>query len=123
MGPTQQRCPHSDREDGRLVSRKGLRVMREPDPSVRFMRASIAANTRWAHEPDRASATSAGRAAFNERFENEVDPDRTLTPTERTRRADSARRAYFMRLALKSAQARRRTAGARSGGLPAGGAG
>ena len=82
------------------------------DPTERFMAATIAANTRWAHEPDRAAATSPARAAFNKRFEDEVDPDRTMTPTERGRRAGSARKAYFMRLALKSAQARRtRTSG------------
>jgi len=76
------------------------------------MTASIAANTRWSREPDRTAATSAARAAFNARFDDEVDPDHTLTAAERARRADSARRAYFMRLALKSAQVRR----ARSGG-------
>ena len=38
----------------------------------------------------------------------QVDPGQSLTPEERTRRADAARRLYFTRLALKSAQARRR---------------
>lgn len=42
------------------------------------------------------------------KFEREVDPDGILTPAERTRRAESARKAYFARLALKSATARRR---------------
>ena len=78
------------------------------DPAERFMTATIAANTRWAHEPDRTAATSPARAAFNKRFEDEVDPDRTMTPTERGRRAESARKAYFMRLALKSARSRRK---------------
>jgi hypothetical protein len=31
-----------------------------------------------------------------------------MTPTERGRRAESARKAYFMRLALKSARSRRK---------------
>ncbi|HZL05901.1 MAG TPA: hypothetical protein VFE45_10880 [Coriobacteriia bacterium] len=76
------------------------------------MVASIAANTRWANEIDRTAATSQARAAFNRRFEDEVDPDRAMTTAERGRRAGSARKAYFMRLALKSAQARRaRTSG------------
>ena len=78
------------------------------DPAERFMAATIAANSRWAHEPDRTAATSPARAAFNKRFEDEVDPDRTMTPTERGRRAESARKAYFMRLALKSARSRRK---------------
>ena len=78
------------------------------DPSERFMAASVAANTRWANEPDRTAATSRGRAAFDRRFDDEVDPDRKLTPDERARRVQSARKAYFMGLALKSARARRR---------------
>jgi hypothetical protein len=40
----------------------------------------------------------------------QVDPDRTLDPAERARRANHAKKAYFARLALKSAQARRRKA-------------
>ena len=36
------------------------------------------------------------------RFEREVDPDNTLTPDERARRAAAARRLYFARLALRS---------------------
>jgi hypothetical protein len=42
-----------------------------------------------------------------ERFEREVDPGGTLAPEDRARRAESARKAYFLRLALKSAKARR----------------
>ena len=44
------------------------------------------------------------------RFEKEVDPDGVLAPEERARRADQAKKAYFARLALLSAQKRRRTA-------------
>jgi hypothetical protein len=47
-----------------------------------------------------------GQAAFNARFEDEVDPDRKLSPAERARRADLARRRYFARIALKSARTR-----------------
>lgn len=74
------------------------------------MAASIASNTRWALEPDRTAATSPARAAFNQRFEDQVDPDRSLPAPERARRVESARRAYFMGLALKSAQSRRKGA-------------
>ena len=48
-----------------------------------------------------------GRAAFLARFEAEVDPDSQLDPEERRRRAEHARSAYFTRLALASAAARR----------------
>ncbi|MEY8013837.1 hypothetical protein [Mycobacterium servetii] len=46
-----------------------------------------------------------------EKFAHQVDPDGTLPPAERAKRAESLRRAHFKRLALKSAQARRRRAG------------
>jgi len=69
-------------------------------PVERYLSASIAAHTRWAMEPDRAAATIPARDAFAARFENEVDPNRTLTPVERARRAESARKAYFTRLGL-----------------------
>jgi len=51
--------------------------------------------------------TAPARAAFLSRFEREVDPDGLLTETERRRRAEFAKRAYFARLALASARARR----------------
>jgi hypothetical protein len=57
---------------------------------------------------DSRELTRAGRAAFLSRFEREVDPEGVLPPEERARRAIHARKAYFARLALKSAKARRR---------------
>lgn len=81
--------------------------MSEPD-ATRYLAASIAANTRWAHEPDRTAATKPARAAFEQRFFDEVDPEGALPPDVRARRAENAKRAYFHRLALKSAQARAR---------------
>ena len=55
--------------------------------------------------------TARGRAAFLSRFEDEVDPERALPEAERHRRAVAAKKAYFTRLALKSAKARRRQGG------------
>jgi hypothetical protein len=66
---------------------------------------------------DARETTTAARAAFWARFEAEVDPDRSLSPEERRRRAEHARSAYFTRLALASAKARRQ--GRRSGGAAA----
>lgn len=40
------------------------------------------------------------------KFEDMVDPERKLAPDERARRAEHKRKAYFQRLALKSAKAR-----------------
>jgi hypothetical protein len=48
------------------------------------------------------------RAAFNEAFIDQVDPDRVLPEAERAKRAEAARRAYFLGLAAKSAESRRR---------------
>lgn len=56
---------------------------------------------------DPRETTKPARAAFLARFELEVDPDQVLSNAERERRAMSARRAYFARLALASAQARK----------------
>jgi hypothetical protein len=71
--------------------------------------ARIAANTRWAIEPDRTAATEAARTAFNDRFLKLVDPEGKLPVAERAKRAGNARTAYYLGLAKKSAAARRRT--------------
>lgn len=77
------------------------------DPSDRILIARLAAHVRWSRAEDRTAATSAARTAAMDRFERQVDPDGILAPEERARRAESARKAYFIKLALKSAQARR----------------
>lgn len=71
------------------------------------MRARLAAHVLHANVDSR-EHTEPARRAFMARFEDQVDPDRVLSPAERARRAEHAKRAYFTRLALKSAQARRR---------------
>ncbi|UQE74636.1 hypothetical protein MYK68_18275 [Gordonia sp. PP30] len=78
-------------------------------PTERALRAEIAAHESWARTPDRAARTAPARKAALDRFEKQVDPDGTLPPAERARRAEHARKAYFKRLALKSAQARRKS--------------
>lgn len=77
------------------------------DANERALVARLAAHVKWAGTQDRAAATAAARQAFADRFERQVDPEGALAPDERARRADHARRAYFARLALRSAQARR----------------
>lgn len=66
--------------------------------------------TSWANTEDRTARTQLGRAAFLKRFDDQVDPERRLSPQERAKRADAAKKAYFASLALKSAKARRRGA-------------
>lgn len=79
-------------------------------PSTRSLAAQIAAHESWAAMPDRSARTAPARAAAMARFEAQVDPDGTLAPTERARRAEHARKAHFLRLAMLSAQSRRRAA-------------
>jgi hypothetical protein len=76
-------------------------------PAERSLHARLAAHTKWARY-DPKEGTAAARDAFLERFEREVDPDRLLTPEERRRRAEHAKKAHFTRLALLSAKARRK---------------
>lgn len=81
--------------------------MASHDPVIRRQVASIGGLTRWAFEDPSAQAERAKRN-IEERFLREVDPDGVLEPDERARRATRLKSAYFKRLALKSAQARRR---------------
>ena len=74
----------------------------------RSLIASIAAHESWARTENRTARTAPARKAMLDKFERQVDPDGTLLPAERVIRAEHARKAYFKRLALKSAQARRR---------------
>jgi hypothetical protein len=57
--------------------------------------------------------TSAARTAFLSSFECIADPDGVLPDAERLRRAGHLRRAHFLRLAMKSASARKARAGRR----------
>lgn len=75
-------------------------------PAERSLQARLAAHSLHASVDSR-EHTEPARRAFMARFDDQVDPDRVLPETERRRRADQARKAYFIRLALKSAQARR----------------
>ena len=63
-------------------------------PEQRALVAKIAAHEKWARTADPSAATAAARAAFLDRFERQVDPDGTLPPAERARRAEHARKAY-----------------------------
>jgi hypothetical protein len=78
-------------------------------PQQRTLRAQIAANTRWSRE-DPKEGTRPARAAYERRFELEVDPYGTLPEAERKRRAAAAMRAHMQRLALASSRARRKAA-------------
>jgi hypothetical protein len=78
-------------------------------PAERSLRARLAAHARHAKHDSHEHAKKM-RAGFDKRFLDEVDPDRVLPEAERLRRAEHARKAYFTRLALLSAKARRKDA-------------
>lgn len=87
-----------------------------PESSVQSARtdsvliARLANAVRWAGCEDRAAATAAARQAFADRWDKLVDPDGTLDPVERAKRAAHAKKAFYLKLALKSAQVRRANA-------------
>jgi hypothetical protein len=92
---------HDDEGAGRAVGRRANLT-----PAERSLRSRIGAYTLHAtHDPRQ--TTKPARDAFLARFERQVDPGSDLPEAERQRRAEAAKKAYFSRLALKSAQARR----------------
>lgn len=68
--------------------------------SERRLSASLAAHASWANTPDRTARTSPARRALNQKFLDAAGGDPV--------RAEHLRKAHFARLALKSAQSRRR---------------
>lgn len=85
-------------------------VQRRADPNVDARsRARLGAFAQHAAYDTR-ETTRAAREAFARRFEREVDPDGVLPAPEQARRAEAAKRAYFQRMALRSAKARRKKA-------------
>ena len=87
-----------------MVSREGGTIL---TPEQRVLNSRIAAYSLHSKYDSR-ELTAPARDKFMARFENEVDPDRVLPQAERKRRAEHAKKAYFTRLAYKSAKARKR---------------
>jgi hypothetical protein len=78
-------------------------------PAERSLWARIGAHSLHA-KYESSALTQKARASFLATFEEQVDPLHELSEAERLRRAQHARQAHMARLALKSAQARRRRA-------------
>lgn len=74
-------------------------------PEQRSMKSRLAAHALHAQGK---TNTEPARQAFRAKFEAEVDPEGVLAPKERARRAEHAYKAHMLRLALKSAKARRK---------------
>lgn len=79
-----------------------------PPAADRRLHAQAAAYVSWSRTTSPSARTAAGRRAFNDRFVRQVDPHSELPVEERLRRADAARKAYFIQLARLSARSRRR---------------
>lgn len=80
-------------------------------PEQRSLRSRMAAHTSWARTADRTERTRPARDAFMRRFEDQVDPECKLSEAERLRRAEQAKKAHFLQLALRSSRARRTARG------------
>lgn len=74
--------------------------MDDSTTAERTLRARIAAHESWAHTANRSARTAPARAARDAKFLDQAGGDPV--------RAAHLRKAHFARLALKSAQARRR---------------
>jgi hypothetical protein len=77
-------------------------------PFERSLRGTIAVETSWAKTEDREARTASARRALEDKFLAEADGD--------PKRAEHVRKAYYARLALASAKARRLRAASASGG-------
>jgi hypothetical protein len=77
--------------------------------SINRLRAKLGAHALHAKYDSRETSQPA-RDAFMAKFEREADPDGTLDPAERKRRARHLLQAHMVRLAMRSALARRKRA-------------
>lgn len=81
--------------------------------SERTLRARLAAHESWANTEDRPARTAAARQALEDRWIEEARRRFGYTdPDKLTQAAEHLKKAHYVRLALKSARARR----ARKGG-------
>jgi hypothetical protein len=76
------------------------------DKERRVLHARMAAHTLHARVEDPTAHTAPARKVFLSRFEREVDPEGLLEPQERARRAEHAKKAYFLKLAAASSKSR-----------------
>jgi hypothetical protein len=76
-------------------------------PEQRTQRARLAAHAMHAQGK---TNTQPARDALLRKFEDDVDPDRTLTPAERAKRVEHARKEYYTRLSFLASKAREKAA-------------
>jgi hypothetical protein len=78
-------------------------------PETRALRARAGRLGAYAQQAqnDTRETTKAAREAFNQRFLNLVDPKHQLPEAGRQRRADAARKLFYIRLSMKGLATRR----------------
>jgi hypothetical protein len=80
-----------------------------PEMSIRGRMGAWAALVANGADAQLAAAHSSPNNPKNDSYwENRVDPDSRLAPSDRRQRAEAAKKLYFTRLAYKSARARSR---------------
>lgn len=112
LAPIEGKAGDGQTFQNRIVWNIGALHMSDPSAqsqrTERVLRARMAAHALHAKVSDPKAHTAPARAVFLSRFEREVDPEGILTPEERARRAEHAKKAYFLKLALASAKARKK---------------
>lgn len=88
--------------------------MSAKDPEERSRIAALASDASWAQTPDWTARTAAAREAQFRKFEDQIDPERRLEPTERRKRALKAQQARMRQLSRKGVEARKKKAAERA---------
>ena len=84
-----------------------VKPIKQTDPSTTSSAQARAAAHQLHAKHDSRDLTQAAREEFMSRFHRQVDPQRQLDPRERERRAQHAKKAYYIRLGQLSGKARR----------------
>jgi hypothetical protein len=85
----------------------------------RMLAARAAAYARWSRTADTADANAPMRDARLAPFEAQVDPDGKLTPDERWRRAEQARKVFMTDMARRAVPSQPKTKAAKDVAIPA----
>jgi hypothetical protein len=85
-----------------------MTVFESMTPEQRALRARLASHSSWAQTANRRARTKPGSQALLAKLAAEVDPDGLMSPEDRAKAVENAKSAYFSRLALKAAAARKR---------------
>jgi hypothetical protein len=82
--------------------------MSATDPRRRSQLAALASDVSWAETLDWASRTAPAREARRRKYEDQIDPSRTLNPVIRARRANKAEKATLRVMSRNGVLAKRR---------------